>query len=235
MRSGISEPPEAVIDRIFNGVLVDPHHHWTPREYLATAKATAAAPPGGDWVYTNSNFALLGLAIEAITGRTLAQVERDELFTPAGLSRIAAQDTEKPTPPIALPSRTYHLTTPDGYLPCRAAASYAGAVGGIAADAPTLARWGYVLYGARLLKPASVAAMITPPPSLSRKALDYGLATQVFGSITSNPSVGHTGSTIGYSSFLLVDPTRHLSIAVLAVQQDAALDQVVQDLLGALA
>ena len=67
--------------------------------------------------------------------------------------------------------------------------------------------WGYVLYGARLLKLASVAAMTTPPASLSRKAVDYGLATQVFGSITSNPSVGHTGSTIGYSSFLLVDPT----------------------------
>ena len=98
------------------------------------------------------------MMIEKVTGGPLAGVLRRDLATPAGLKHAAFQDGEKPQPPAAVDDNE-SCSEPDGYLPCRAFASAFAAAGGLAADAPTVARWGYQLYGGRVLPPDLVGEM----------------------------------------------------------------------------
>ena len=101
--------------------------------------------------------------IEQLTGDPLdASLTRD-LIQPAGLERVWVQDAEEPEPPLTVSEENPELDTVDDdgpWLPSRSMASAAGPAGGIAADAPSIARWGYLLYGGHVIDSALVEEMI---------------------------------------------------------------------------
>ena len=104
---------------------------------------------------------------------------------------------------------------------------------GIAADAATVATWGYQLYGGRILP-----AMLTQPAQENlAPGVGYGLGAQVFDGLATALAVGHLGDLAGYDSILVVIPARTLSIAVLTFTNgnSGRVQQIVRDLLSALA
>ena len=90
-------------------------------------------------------------------------------------------------------------------------ASVAGAAGGIATDAATLARWGYRLYGGQVLDAAATVDLTTPV------APGYGLGTEILEQrwAPTGGVIGHHGGIPGYATLLMVNPERQLAIAVL--------------------
>jgi D-alanyl-D-alanine carboxypeptidase len=89
-----------------------------------------------------------------------------------------------------------------------------GAAGAVAADAQTVALWGYELYGARFLKASSVADMTD-----FSDGDGYGLGTVDLAAVGNGrwnvDGVGHTGASVGYRSVLAVLTKNHVSIAIL--------------------
>ena len=217
-----------------------PDRTWTPDEVLAFVNEAPSEPGGPVLDYNNFNYLLLRLLIEQVTGKPLAASLRADVLGSLG-PRIVVQDAERPPEPLAMPGQRndgqHRGNVPsDGvYLPSRAWATAAGGAGCIASDAPTLAAWGYRLYGGYVLPADRVAEMTTPI------AGDYGLGTAVF---TGNPGditptadlpVGHSGSIPGYSSEMGVDPLRQISVAVpFACNADQGVDQVFANLLAVL-
>jgi D-alanyl-D-alanine carboxypeptidase len=66
--------------------LADPTHIWSPRDLIAIA--TSHPPlfaPGTGWSYSNTNYVILGLVVEAVTGTTLERQLRTRLFDPLTL------------------------------------------------------------------------------------------------------------------------------------------------------
>src|SRR5204862_1314617 len=106
MRSGLysyDDDPEfwAILDR-------DPTKVWSPAEVLAIAfKHSPYFPPGTDFHYSNTNYALLGLIAEKIDGKPLASCFQDRLFGPLDL-----KDTLLP----AITSNTLPESYSHGYL-----------------------------------------------------------------------------------------------------------------------
>ncbi|TCO49031.1 CubicO group peptidase (beta-lactamase class C family) [Kribbella antiqua] len=214
-------------------VMADPGRHWTPQDALVYQRATPLAPGGGP-AYSDANYWLLGLLVEKVTGRSLAEALRADLLDPAGLDRVAVQDAERPTPPLGAPPGRLRLR-PDGYVPCRALATVGGAAGGMAADASTLARWGYQLYGARLLPAETVHAMMTQDtPGTVFPGMGYGLGTMLFYTVGTETTVGHTGRSPAYSTMLAVIPFRHLAAAILIPDPDRDTAAIMQNLFAAL-
>ena len=200
-------------ESLFAAVLADPHRSWTPREVLATVTAPVTDPGRPVLDYSSSNYLLLGLLIEKVTGLGYAEAVRKDLFPGlGGAARIAVQDAEAPAPPLAAVDRSGGAV-PDGhYVPNRSLASSVGPAGGIAADAATLALWGYRLYGGLVL-PADRTQELTTPV-----ARGYGLGTMLFPAATGqHPQVGHNGRLPGCLTLLLVDAADRISIAVLVV------------------
>jgi D-alanyl-D-alanine carboxypeptidase len=71
----------------FNAVLSNPSRTWTPHELLAYAFAHPPNfTPGAKYSYSNTNYILLGLVSEAVTGKPLGQSLQERIFTPLGLS-----------------------------------------------------------------------------------------------------------------------------------------------------
>ncbi|MGS0688647.1 serine hydrolase domain-containing protein [Nakamurella sp. GG22] len=214
-----------------------PTRTWTPDEVLEFVNEPSAEPGGPVLDYNNFNYLLLGKLIEHVTGRSLAASLRADVLSSLG-PRIVVQAAERPPEPLAMPGQTNDGTTQgnvpsDGkFLPNRAWATAADGAGGMASDAPTLAAWGYRLYGGHLLAVDRVAEMTTPVVG------DYGLGTGVFTNNrgdTTQRLVGHSGSIPGYSSELGVDPDRQISVVLLFVgNADREVDDVFADLLAVL-
>ena len=127
---------------------------WTPQRALAGVPVSQAGEAGAALEYNNANYWLLGLLIEKASGESLDAALIHGPFQLAGLQRISLQTSLPLPPPLARPADDRGVpipAKPDGYLPFPTWATWAGAAGGIAADAPTTARWGCQLYGGHVL------------------------------------------------------------------------------------
>jgi D-alanyl-D-alanine carboxypeptidase len=205
MHSGI---PQDVVDEIG-----DTTKAWTATRALAGVPLRLSEP-GGNFEYVNANYWLLGLLIEQVRGVSLGAALEQGPFERAGLKRISLQSERPLPPPLAHPADDRDIpipAKPDGYLPFHSMATYAGAAGGIAADAPTTARWGYELYGGHVLSRTMLTEMLDVSDGD-----DYGLGLMNFGDSPFNiEAVGHEGELVGYRSILVAFEKDQLSVALL--------------------
>lgn len=212
--------------RLDRAAAAAPEKHWTLAQSLAFAEGPLGVP-GQAYIYSNPGYVLLGMLIEKLTGLPLAAALRRDLADPAGLRHAAFQDGEKPQPPAAVDDDPA-CGAPDGYLPCRAVASLAAAPGGLAADAPTVARWGYQLYGGRVV-PADLVSQMTDGDG------EYGLGTMLFTrQFGLGEAYGHRGDMPDHTSLLVVVPAKHVSIALILADGGRSIDRRMADLTTAL-
>jgi D-alanyl-D-alanine carboxypeptidase len=225
--------PDYITPTLMDAVTGDPNWSWTAMQALSYATDPIGDPGSPVMTYSNSNYLLLGLLIEKVTGLRFNEAVRRDLFTGIG-TRMVVQDAEPPVPPLAAPGRSPEGlpdAVPDGtFLPDRALASAAGAAGGIAADAATLAGWGYRLYGGQVLPPVRTVELAT------EVAPAYGLGTEILEQSWGPRGgvVGHHGGINGYSTVLTVTPAEQLSVAVLGVGPGGPIDLIAQELASAL-
>lgn len=170
---------------------------WTPKQVVDIAIAHGAvAPTGGAYDYNNTNFVLLGMIIEKVTGST-AQKE----ITTRIIDKLGLKNTSFPMDP-AMPSPYMHGYMADPNLNDPGAAATqdtsietptpfftAGAMISNMADMKT---WVHALATGELLSPAMHTEQLTfgPPNTAS-----YGLGVMGGAKI-----VGHSGEIPGYNS-----------------------------------
>ena len=227
MRSGF---PLDVFDPV--AVAADLDRSWSTDAVLAQVDAEGPRDGVlGDFAYNNLNYMVMGMLIEQVTGRPWAQAIRGDLLDPAGLDRVWVQDAQQPQPPltVAVADSRNAVDTDGPWLPSRSVATSASAAGAMAADAPTLARWGYLLYGGRVIDASLVTQMTDVPEDDG-----YGLGTGV-GVVDGDMVVGHAGDIGSYHGELLVWPERAQAIALLVPAAAGAFDVPAYDLVGQLA
>ncbi|MGW6277964.1 serine hydrolase domain-containing protein [Kribbella sp. NPDC055071] len=225
MTSGVQNYLPNDYARMDVAIKAAPGKHWTPEQALSYATAAVRAP-GSPYSYSNPSYVLLGMLIEKVTGQPFAAVIRHDLATPAGLTHAALQDAEKPQPPVVTDANP-GCGAPDGYLPCRSIASLSAANAGLAADAPTVARWGYQLYGGRVL-PSDLVDQMTKGDG------EYGLGTMRFSEqFGIGTAFGHRGEMADHMSLLVVIPSKHLSVALLLADGNKNVDSAMSQLLTA--
>lgn len=96
------------------GSAMDVSHIWGKTEtldYLKSGRDPATNKPGLGYRYSNTNYTLLGLIIEQVTGRDAVLEIHERLLKPRGLTDIAFEGFE-PVDAARVPSR-YHFGTPD--------------------------------------------------------------------------------------------------------------------------
>lgn len=223
LRAGFRDRP------LLRAASADPARHWDTAEVLDVLVASSDAPAVQPFM-ADAGYVMLARIIEETTGTTLGRAIRSDLLTPAGLDRLVIQDEEVPRPPVAAPVSAAPLPPADGYLPFRSSASLAGGAGGMAGDAPTLARWGYLLYGGHVLDEPWIVRLTDPAEPDLVPGIRYGLGTMVIKTSYGHEAVGHFGEVVGYTGALFVVPDRSLSIAVLAVRDGFSIRGLVERL-----
>ena len=213
MRSGFPlDPFEAMVE----SAAEDLDRSWTTADSIALADADGARQNTlGDFDYNNLNYLVLGQMVEQVTGEPLAASLTRDLIEPAGLERVWVQDAQQPEPPLTVSEEDPDMDTVDNdgpWLPSRSMASSAGPAGGIAADSPSIARWGYLLYGGHVIDSALVEQMTKNEEGGAEGW--YGLGTG--GWVQDGQTfLGHDGDIVTYHGNLVMATADNVSIAVL--------------------
>lgn len=166
-------------------------YSWTPRRLVAIAVSHKPHfRPGARWSYSNTNYLLLGLIVEAVTRDTLGNELRRRIILPLGLH----QTSFEAGPHIAAPAAHGYY---NGIDVTTLSGSPYWAAGAIVSTAADVARFYQALFGGKLLHPEQLKAMET---TVNAGASDYGLGLEE----TSTPcgkAWGHDGLVPGYTSF----------------------------------
>jgi D-alanyl-D-alanine carboxypeptidase len=179
-----------------------PTRAWAPRELVAIG--TSHAPlftPGTQWAYSNTNYVLLGLIVEAAAGQSLEAELRKRIFAPLHL-RNTSLDTKR-----RIAGRYAHGYERVGGSGLRDMGSISPtlywAAGAVVSTADDLARFFRELLRGRLLRPELLRAMRTTVAVTPQQ--QYGLG--VFRNRTPCGGGffwGHGGGAPGYSTEALM-------------------------------
>jgi D-alanyl-D-alanine carboxypeptidase len=172
----------------------DPLRVWTPREIVTIAAAHPPTfAPGTGWSYSDTNYFVLGMIVEAATGNSLAGELHRRIFAPLRL-----RATSLPTSP-GIAGRHAH-----GYFlrPLEdvtdGSPSVQWAAGALVSNADDLARFFRALLGGRLLRPDLLQLMKTTVAARQLGARNgYGLGLQRV-PVACGTLWGHTGGSPGY-------------------------------------
>ncbi len=216
-RSGI---PDWYSDAIEAQVAADRSHVWEVEEVLALVGA-ARRPVGGS-EYADTNYNLLGLVIEHVRQRPLAEVLRGGVLRVPGTERLIYQPDEAPTDPMAMPRgepRTA-LEQGAGFLPSMSEATSCGAACAMASDSISLARWWRAFCAGEIVSAASLIEMST--------FYDDGYGLGLFNPVGGRaPAVGHLGKNFGYVSAAGCLTEDHVIVVVLTSRVTATADLAV--------
>ncbi|MCA9876667.1 MAG: beta-lactamase family protein [Thermomicrobiales bacterium] len=73
---------------------LNPFRRWTPEELIEVSlQAGRSFAPGENWAYSHTDYVILGLALEKITGQPLAEVLRELVLDPLGLVNTQSWNT----------------------------------------------------------------------------------------------------------------------------------------------
>jgi D-alanyl-D-alanine carboxypeptidase len=216
--------------RIDKALLADTSATWTAAraiDYVGKPYFRA----GRGWHYSNTNYLVLGLLAEAVSGETLADLYRTRIIVPLGLDDTVYQPAATAEGPLA---RGYRFATTkrssppidlsDGsdVVPFTSVVTAAAGAGGIAASAEDIARWARALYGGEALPPGALGAMLGGIERTSKldPRVPYGLGVQAV-EIDGRLSYGHSGRLLGFRATMRHFPAEGITIAVLTNQSRA--------------
>lgn len=221
-----------------NYILNDFTRIWPPDSILNLVKAPLAAP-GGAWNYSNTNYAVAGLIIRSVTGKSAQQVLRDEILTPQGLNETYFYPFETPSGTIPhswsanLNVNGIHqdLVAVHNYSH-NAMFSLASTAGAIMATAKDNALFWDKLMSGKILNSASMAEFETTVPIAAGQG--YGLGVFKINSFNARTVVTHGGTNIGFINDNINDKTNGVSITVLTNQDSISNSILLGNVIAAL-
>jgi D-alanyl-D-alanine carboxypeptidase len=213
--------------RIDRRLLARPDRRWDEARALRYV-GRPYFKPGRGWHYSNTNYLVLGLLAERVTGRSLGEELRDRFFEPLGLRHTWYQPTDEPTGPVAHGYRltgkgdrvrAVDLSDGSSMTPFTSVVTAAAGAGAIASNPTDLARWARALYGGEVLSGAALGEMIGDAVRTEQyaPAVRYGLGVQ-FVEVGGRAALGHSGRLLGARSVVRWLPAEQVAVAVLTNQ-----------------
>jgi D-alanyl-D-alanine carboxypeptidase len=196
------------------GAGIDPRRRWQPADSLAYVDGKPAlSPPGAEYHYANTNYTLLGLAIEEVSGQSLAGEIGRRILAPLGLHDTYIEGYEQE--PVDRLPRRYHFDTEVFRTTAGIAPSFTvvrpglldvssaslapeWAAGGLVTTARDLASFALALRDGRLLNPKQLAFMQTWRPAESGSEVGHGLFR--FDRGNDRHTIGHQGAVLGFGA-----------------------------------
>lgn len=163
-------------------------------------------PPGSDFRYSDSDYAVLGVIIERLSGRSYEEHMQKELFEPFDLDHTAVGDAPKDAE-VAI---GYSASESDGLSPTQGPhSSLLYAAGGIRSSASDLLRWHDAITEGKVLEPAQAELWARPV----QNQFAYGWFVREERGFT---VLSHGGAVDGFASHFARVPELDLAIVVLS-------------------
>lgn len=207
---------------LFYQSLNEPFYQLTAEEKLEYAyDLKANHRPGADYYYSNTNFVLLGLVIEKITGKPLHTAKQDYLFDVLNLQNAEVGTPENPIPARA--ARPYFALNGDKFIDLMAVevSDAATGDGGVAINTQDLNTFIQALFNQQLLSEESFTEMtqtLYVKPKGQEDFSDWpdestGLGIDLFHTPYGD-AYGHTGRIFAFSAFMFYWPENGATLTI---------------------
>ncbi|HYV92227.1 MAG TPA: serine hydrolase [Chitinophagales bacterium] len=191
---------------LFDSCFADSDRVWAPEEILATIGPPHFSP-GQKYSYSNTNYLLAGMIIQAVTGENFLNKLHEFIFDPLTMDSTFVPPAESPNGAVA---HEFYGAFDIGAVPQPAFYSMASSAGAIYSTANEMATWYKNLFDGTVVSDSSIAQII----NLEHSGSFYGLG------ITSLVYDGHlvyyhTGGTIGYLTLTFYDADTKSTLSLL--------------------
>ena len=211
MRSGLFEAydtPE------FDRMHVTPETVFEPRQVIGWAvRQKPYFPPGTGYRYSNTNYLILGLIIESITGHPIGEEIRTRLLAPLRLSQTSWPTTQAMPAPWA---HGYGKTKTGGWedVSNTIPISLMGAAGEMISTLPDMRRWVEMMVQGKTSAAATQRARMDCVP-IGKGNMSFGL-----GLGCSAGWYGYTGGLPGYNTAAYYFPAANITLVVFVTLQE---------------
>lgn len=206
-------------------------------DWIAHLRPTLMFKPGSRWAYSNSNYVLLGLVIERVTGQRLQEAFAQRLFGPAGMEHTAL---DLPADLVPHRARGYRRApkAPSGQIVADwVSPTMTWAAGGLRTTTGDMLRWSEALFAGKVIDPTSLVLMTQPGRLSDGRTVKHGMTDDWRRNLDSEYGMGlvltqtphgarfwHEGGIDGFKSWLAHYPDKNVSIAMLANTESVDLD-----------
>jgi len=192
---------------------------WRPQEliaYIFDTKAPFAAGKG--WDYSDTNYIVLGMIIEKVTGKRYYDLVSKRILQPLKLKHTVPSDS-RTIPGLAQgyagegnPFGGVDAMIVNGKFAINPQFEWTG--GGMASTTEDLARWAKAMYEGRAFDAGLLSEMLTgtPSPMLGKEA-KYGLGV-IIRPTGLGTSYGHSGFFPGYITEMIYFPDHKIALAL---------------------
>ena len=182
--------------------------------------------PGGQFRYSNSNYILLGMIIERLAGKRLGAFLEQRIFHPLHMASTRMQNLR-----ALVPHRASGYNWIDGKWLNADYVSSANlyAAGGAISSVLDLVKWDEALFSGKVVKPATLAKMMSAAALPGGEHSHYGLGLELL-TDRGHAIVGHAGETFGFNATLYHYLDDRLRVIVLTNQGDAATEFLAKSL-----
>jgi D-alanyl-D-alanine carboxypeptidase len=196
----------------------NPDKVWKPEELIAYILDTPAPfAAGAGWDYSDTNYIVLGMIIERVTGSTYYRELSRRILTPLGLSETTPSDRRTIR---GLAQGYAGKDNPFGGADAMLAGGrmvinpqFEWTGGGIASTAQDLARWARLLYEGKAFDPQLLNRMLEGVPARLGPEAKYGLGV-IIRPTRLGITYGHSGFFPGYITEVMYFPELKAAIAV---------------------
>ena len=196
----------------------NPYKVWTPEDRLAYLfDAPAPFEAGKGWEYSDTNYIVLGMILEKVSGKQFYD-EADRRF----IKRFKLRNTIPQTGPelkgviqgYAGPNNPFggkDAMIENGKFIVNPQLEWTG--GGWASTGEDLARWAKIMYEAKALDQSMVAMMTDGVPAKLGLNVKYGLGV-IIRPTAAGLTYGHSGFFPGYLTVMMYFPDKKIAVAV---------------------
>lgn len=204
--------------KVTEKLTAQPNHVWSPAERVSYILDTAAPfAAGKGWDYSDTNYIVLGMIMEKITGRDLYKQVEERFLKPLKLTRTAPSDRVEARGVVQgyagaqNPFGGKDEMISDGKFIVNPQMEWTG--GGYSSTAGDLARWAKALYEGKAISPDAVKLMITNPAAAQQLNAQYGLGVIIRETQVTGTMWGHSGFFPGWLTEMRYYPQHKFSVA----------------------
>ena len=204
-------------ERFTADLTASPDRVWKPQELVAYILGTQ--PPfaaGQGWDYSDTNYIVLGMIMEKVTGRKYYDLVRDRVLRPAKLQSTVPSDARairglaNGYAGADNPFGRSDAMLVNGRMVINPQFEWTG--GGIASTAEDLARWGKRLYDGEAFDRSMMPELLNGVPARLGQGTKYGLGV-IIRETPLGTLYGHSGFFPGYQAEMLYLPEQKAAVA----------------------
>lgn len=177
-------------------------------------------PPGTQYRYSNSGYALLAMIVEKISGQSFAKFLKQNIFDPLKMTNTVA--FEKGISEVNFQAFGYANENGKLVFKDQSLTSAVLGDGGIYSSVEDLFKWDQALYTDKLVSFETLEQAFTPAILKDGTKLDYGFGWRT-DEYRGFKRVHHTGQTCGFTTIIQRYPEQKFSIIILTNRNEPML------------